>query len=517
MSDKKEQLKDFLPEQFDYHEYSGLIDNTVSSFTTSLFNQGIINEYEEKQLRKYFSNPDFFQKELEEITEYYYTSSGEVFQLLDLARVLPSLNFHIKSFDKDSNNYSKYLKECNKSMLKVKYKSLTRDIISQTATSGTFVGIWLGDKKNTHFYVFDDLNYVFPAHRVNGDWVVAIDMRYIDSMTDIQKTIFFQNFQGILNPSDYQKYRNNPTQTNKYFYLPQERTAVIRTHNLKRNDRRGLGWATQGLFDIMHKKKLKDLEKSVANKIINQIAILTIGDESDDKYRNLELNKMLKRKIHSGVKSALEKNQQSGVSVITVPEFAKLAFPEVKYGDALDPDKFESVNNDVQASFGLSQAVLNGSGGNFASAKLNLDVFYKRIAVMLEEIESEVFNKLFNLVLPAAQEGNFYIEFDKEPPLSADKRLDTLMRLNSQQGFSLKAVIDQIQGVEFEDYVQQSIYEQDVLNLKKIIEPYKSAHTSSGSDDSEGQVGRPREETPNSDAAERTRENDGNALPESGL
>lgn len=491
---------------FDYQSY---IETTTSSFVSKIFHDGILNEVELKTLKNYFANPDNYQKELAALSEYYYVSNGEIFQLFDMSKVLPTLNYKIDSFDKSNKQFEKNMTICNKAMYKARHKNLTRDIISQTISAGTLCGIWLGEKNNPYFYVFDDLNYIFPSYRLNGEWVVTVDMAWLELMSETERKITLKNLKPFITELDYKTYTSN-REKYKYKDLPQDRTSVITTHTLKRNQNRGLSWATQGLYDILHKKKLKDLEKAVANKIINAIAVLTIGDEKDPDYKNLKLPKPVKRKIHTGVKTALEKSESEGITVVTIPEFAKIAFPEVKFGDSLDPKKFESVNSDILSSLGISPALISGTGGNFASAKINLEVFYKRLAVLLEDIESQVYSKLFNIVLPANQEDNFFLTYDKEPPISNKERIDILMKLHTQEGFSLKAVVDSLNGIDFQDYVDQSIYEQEVMDLPNKIQPYLSAYTSTGDDE----VGRPSDELPVNENTERTKENDANSLPD---
>src|SRR5690606_27903624 len=150
-------------------------------------------------------------------------------------------------------------------------------------------------------------------------------------------------------------------------------------------------------------------------------------------------------------------------------------FPDFKT-DGLNGKKFEQIDDDIKSSYGLSGALLNGSGSNFASAKLNLDIFYKRIGVMLEEIEQEVYGKLFNLVLPKNQEDNYYMIYDKEAPLSLKDKIDVLMKLNDK-GWSIKAVIDHIDGINWENYLEQTLYETEELKLQSRIVPYRTSHT----------------------------------------
>lgn len=473
-----------------------------------MFSNGILNEIDATQLQKYFANPEQYQKEIENITAYLYISNGEVFQLLDLIKSLPSLNYKIKSFEKNSK-YEKNISLLNRFMYKAKHRTLTRDILSQLVTAGTLVGIWMGDKRKLYPYVFDDLRYIYPSYRKNGEWVSVIDLLWFSQMTEEERESQLENFSPFSIRDYYEKYLANPSSRSRYFELPLDRTFVLRTHTLKRNQRFGIGWATSGLFDIIHKKKLKDMEKSVANKIINAIAVLTIGNSESPDYTNLKLNKDLKKKIHLGVKNALEKKEKGGVTVVTIPDFSKLEFPDMK-SDALDPEKFESINLDIDSAFGISSAIKNGTGANFASAKLNLDVLYRRIGVLLEDVETEVYSKGFNLTLPSSESDNFYLEYDKNIPLTLKEKLDYLNKLHIQEGFSLKAVIDLIDGVEFNEYVEQSIYEQEVLKLQEKIKPYASAFTGGTN---EG--GAPTVDNIENESTVKTQENNGNSLPTS--
>lgn len=460
------------------NDYQSYIQTFVDGFLTKLYSDGIINEISMEKLQKYFANPDTFQKELEDLAQYYYISSGEIHQLFELVEALPTLNYKIDTFEKP-DSYEKYLNICNKYLYKVKHKTLTRDLLKQLITSGTVVGIWLGDKNNPYPFIFDNLKYIFPAYRKNGEWQVLVDMSWFNLFNDVQRKIQLQNLYPYIKDTDYERFKKEPEKY-QYVELPLDRTFTLRTHTLKRNQNLGLSWSNPALYDVLHKKKLKDVERAIANKIINAVAVLTIGDNNDQEYRNLKLNPAIKKKIHQGVKNALEKNQTQGVTVITIPEFSKLDFPDVK-SDGLNGKKFEHIDLDIQSALGVSGAILNGSGGNHASAKINFDTLYKRIAVMLEQVETDVYRKLFNLILPKSQEDNFYLVYDKEPPLTKKEKTDILMRLNDK-GWSIKHVVDSIDGVSWESYLSQTIYETEELKLQDKIKPYKSTHTTSGKD-----------------------------------
>jgi hypothetical protein len=505
-----ENIKDIEIDKEEYqrmvNDYQDYVSTYVDSFISNLFSKDIINEIDAEELKKYFANPDMFQKEIENLAQYYYITTAEVHQLYELIEALPTLNYKIESHEKDKNT-DKHVGTINKVMRKIKYKRLTRDLLKQTTTAGNTIGIWLGSKSNPYPFVFDDMKHIFPSNRYeNGEWVCVMDMNWFKNMSEGLREMQLSNLSPHITKTDYENFLKDPEKY-QYKYLPQDRTFILRTGTLKRNQGMGTSWVTSGLYDVLHKKKLKDVERSIANKIINAVAVLTIGtDKMNGEYTNLKLNKGVKRKIHSGVKSALEKNEQNGVSVVTIPDFADIEFPDVK-SDGLDGKKFEHINGDIQSAYGLSGSVLNGSGGNFASARLNLDTLYKRIGVLLEDVEQEAIQKLINLILPNNMKDNYFIEFDKEAPLTLKEKIDILSKLNDK-GWSIKHVIDHIAGVSWESYLEQTLHETDVLKLQDKIKPYKTSHTMSEED-----IGRPVDDTSDNDNTIKSKTSDSNNTP----
>lgn len=485
-------------------EYIGHMSSLVEVVASGLYNQGLIREIDARQLKEYFSNPDNHQEEIRRLAEYYYISSAEVHQLYVLIESLPSLNYKINSYEK-SENHDRYLVSLQKILNKIKHKTLTRDILKQLTTAGTLIGIWLGDNRNPYPYIFDNLDYVYPAYRKNGEWVAQIDLRYFDGLTENEKQIEFNNLSPYVTEQDYANYKRQG-EGFRYIELPQDRTFVLHTGTLRRNQRFGTSWVTSGLYDVLHKKRLKDVESAIANKIINALAVLTIGSEKNDKLSNHSLPSRLKKQIHASVKAALEKNSKNGITLIAIPEYSKLEFPDFKT-DGLSSEKFEQIDEDIKSAYGLSGALLSGTGSNYASAKLNLDVFYSRIGVLLEKIETEVYGKLFNLVLPKTQEDNFYLVYDKNAPLTTKEKLDVLMRLNDK-GWSIKAVIDQL-GLNWQEYLDQTLYETEELKLQARILPYQSSYTLSKND-----KGRPSNDDTTNDNTIRSKTTNGNDLPE---
>ena len=477
-------LKPIKTTDIDNRSYNTL-EEYVQDFTEGYIMESMsTGEYTtitQSELEKWLSNPDQYYKEISGLMAYMHTTDGSIYQLYTLIQSLPSLNYKIKVFDTSVKGYEKNLAICNKILSKVKYKSLTRDLLSQECANGWLVCTWLGNKNSPYLYIFDNQEYVFPAYRRNGDWVCQVDMQWFDKMKDREREMMFETFSGIISESDYNNYLKNKEEY-QYVELPQDKTSALRINTLFRNQRIGLPMGVQYLFDHLHKQTLKNLEKSIATKIIKNIAVLTIGNE-DNSYK--DINKGMRKKIITSVRTALQKSVKTGaVPVAILPEFAKLEWSKLDGDKFLEKEKFESINLDINTDLGISPALTSGSGSNFATATINLDVLYKRIGIMLEGIE-DVFNKLFKLVLSKGIYDNFCFEFEKDKPLTRKDTLEVLMKLQSQ-GFSVQAIVDMLPDIEFSPYLDASLYEQETLKIYERIKPPQTSHTLSDNGDNEG-------------------------------
>ena len=133
----------------------------------------------------------------------------------------------------------------------------------------------------------------------------------------------------------------------------------------------------------------------------------------------------------------------------------------------------------------------------------NLETLYKKISTQLDELDI-VFQKFLNLVL-GTNANNYVFEFEKDVPLSNKEKLDVLTKLHAE-GFSVKAIIDMISGIDFESYVKQSMIEQE-SNMYDVIKPPLTSYTATSSDltdDTSG--GREKIEEPDNEETIRTQE-----------
>ena len=443
-----------------------------NEFTTS---------YTDSEIQEMLANPEDKLKEISNLLYYNYISGGVIYQLYTVYKSLPTLNYKIGAFDNSTKKYEESISEVNKTLHKVRYKEVTRDIIGQSALDGGVVCMWCGAKKNLFLYVFDSLEYVFPKYRLNGEWVCVVDLELLQSMPEEERLNLFANLSPYVTESMYKQFESDSSNAEKrYIILPQDRTVYIRNGDyLRRNQRVGIPLGTQALLDINHKQQLKNLEKSIANRAIKNIAVLQIGSDKEGKSY-LDIGTRARRQIVSGVGKALKQNASTvatQVPVATIPEFCKLEFNKTDGMEALGSDKYSSIEGDLLSDTGISASITSGTGSNNAGATINIEFLYKRIGVILEQIDL-LFDKMIKLILGKKEAENLFFEFDKSQPLPMDKEIEILYKLEAQ-GYSVKALIDRVSGINFDDYIEQSLYEMKDLKLREEIIPPLSSYTMS--------------------------------------
>ena len=371
----------------------------------------------------------------------------------------------------------------------------------QGNVEGTVVAMWLGSKNDPYLHIFSDLRYVFPAFRRKGEWVAVCDMSWFDNMQEAERMYIFEELSPYITQNDYDNYKKNQDEF-QYKELDPKRTCVIRFNTMSRNQRLGIPSGTQVIKDIRHKQVLKDLDESISANVIDKIPVLQIG--SNEKP-NETIPKKVRRNIGSSVFKVLQGSKNDGkLGLITIPEYCNLTFLESDTDemDGLDEAKYQTVNNDISSGLGISSALLSGSG-NGSVVKYNLETLYRKIASQLDELDI-VFQKFLNLVL-GTNANNYVFEFEKDTPLSNKEKLDVLTKLHAE-GFSVKAIIDMVSGIDFESYVKQSMIEQE-SNMYDVIKPPLTSYTATSSDltdDTSG--GREKIEEPDNEETIRTQE-----------
>lgn len=471
--------------------------NTYEEFTQD-FIEGGVNPNSDKVpetitdtvIQEWLSNPDENIEDIVSYMTYLYCADGNIYQLYTLMSSLPKLNYKIRAFDRNMQGYEESLIKCDKILYQVNHKKITRDIISQLCATGNVVCAWLGNKSNPYLYIFPTEEYIFAGYRVNGEWVVQMDMSKFEEMQELERNLQLETFKSLGVDKHYKKYMRD-REKYKYMILPPDKVTVLRSNTLYSNQRMGLPMGIQSLFDINHKNALRLLDKSIVEKAVKGISILKIGDDS---HEFDAINKGLKQKIIKSVQTAIANAKKSkGIGGLAIlPNFADLNFSEMEGLDALSDKKFDTINSDINSSIGMNASITGGSGSNYQTSKINLSMIYSRVDAMLETIEP-IFRKLFAITLTKQLSNNISFEFIKGEPLSNKETLDAITKLGAM-GYSMKAIADMLPTTSYTELLTDSLYEIETLKLREKIIPPRTSSTLSSDDES--QTGAPVNENP---------------------
>ena len=490
------------------NSYHDVLDEFIDGFIIEL--QQNIKTISNETLQKWFSNPDEYMGQIRSLLTYYFIIDGNIGQLYDLYYSLSPLNYKIKVL-KRLDSYEDDMQKLKNVLTNViNHKTLTRELLVQLAHEGTCIGTWLGNRKQPYFEVFDNLDYVYPYGKYKGKMTAVYDLSYLERLTEEQRNTIYANLSPFVTKAKYNKYVNCTDIKKKKVYqllvLPPETSLVARARILSSNQRIGLPFGTQAIFDLQHKQKMKELERTVADKIIRAIALVKFKDKTEDGTR---VKESVQKRVFSKVKSALQQNNsKGGMTVLAMPEFASFESPEIKNGDKiLNPDKYESIDNDVSKGTGISNVFANGTGGNFASANANLEMLYRKVGTLLEQIEV-IYNELITIVLGKSKGACYHFEYDKDVPLSKKEKVNIVKSL-TDKGYSVKHLTDMI-GLDFDELVRDSIYEIDKLKLRDKIIPPQSTYTLGNNTDNTNN--KPESDEP-TESTEGTRDNDSNNTP----
>lgn len=462
-----------------YNAYADVSDDFYEGGVT--ISDTIDTELDDADIVNLLANIEDKRREVSDFLLYNYISGGDVYQPYTAFKSLPKLEYSIGAFDNNVSQYQESVNIINKTLFKLKYKEMLRDVISQSCLDGGVVCVWCGAGEKVFPYVFDSSEYVYPKYRRNGDWVCVVDLAIVSELSDDEKLAIFENLAPMITEAMFSKYESSPSNETQFIELPQERTSYIRNGNtLRHNQRMAIPLGTQALLDINHKKRMKNLETNISTKANRSIALLTIGSKEAGKSF-IDIPVPTRKNIVNGVGKALKQNSSSTtnkVPLAVLPEFCDLSMAKIDGLDGLSSDKFKSVDADLGNDTGIGYGISMGSGSNNAGTEVNIAYIYRRIATILEQCDGFL-NKLIPLICSGSDGESLYIEIDKEQPLTKQQKLEALFKLQAQ-GFSTSHVVQEL-GINFNDYIEQTFRETDELDLKNRIYPFMSSYTYDGS------------------------------------
>lgn len=487
----------------DLNYESWLEVSAMSDYITQFSSGSSVTDVRLTDLYKYLQNPYSNIKEIQKTSKYLTNKNGILKEVLRTFKSLPTLDYVLSwSNVDDKRKLRKYERKVNDFLDEIELKTFVRDGLYQCAELGTIVTC-LRNNKYVQFLELEDLRIIKQR---NGRWVVDFDLKSIDQYKQVNdKLAIIESLPAEVTLAKYNLYKNKGED---YRYVELKNTDVLSIDS-HRNFPYGLPISIGAWASILQKEMINKVERSVADRLIKQVIVLAVS--TLDKEGTKPVPKELISAYFKEVSKLLQKKdgnsrgtETSGTGTIALPHFMKLETLDVNT-EMFKKELYEKVDNDIYANLGVSPALIwgGGSSGNFSAATLNSQKFFRYVFTVLEKFEVLI-NRYIKNILPNNVSCKFI--FSKTTMLDRDKHIDQLKELYMQTSVS-KFWIEELTGLPYEDVINQTEYEHEILKTESILKPPANAYTQSG------KVGRSEEGNPTNPNTLKSKNSGGNNSP----
>ncbi|MFO1442810.1 hypothetical protein KDN24_06225 [Bacillus sp. Bva_UNVM-123] len=477
----------------------------MTDFITQYGSGASLTDIKLSDLYRYLKNPYANIKDIQKASKYLTNKHGIIKEVLRALKSLPTLDYVLSwSVIDDDKKLKKYEKKVHDFLKEIDLKNMIRDGLYEVGEMGTVVACLRKDK----YVQFLDLDDLRINKQRNGKWVVEFDLKSIDTLKSTQeKTAIIESLPEEVTIAKFNLFKNKGED---YRYVELKDCDVVNT-DAHRNFPYGLPLTMGAWSSLLQKEMISRVERSVADRLIKQVLILAAGhlDKAGEKPVPKEIIQAYFKEVSSLMQKKEGINQRgsvesSGTGTIALPHFLSLKTLDVNT-EMFKKELYQKIDNDIYSNLGISPAVIWGGGesGNFSSATLNSQKFFRYIFTLLEKFESLI-NRYIKRILPSNISCEFV--FSKTTMLDKDAHIDKLKELYMQTGIS-KFWIESLTGLPYENVISQASYEKKFLKTGEILSPPANAYTQSGKN------GRPNEENPTNQNTIKSKGNGGNNNP----
>lgn len=492
------------PDYNEWIEVAGLTD-----YITQYGSGSSLHDISLTDLYKYLQNPYSNIKEIQKASKYLTNKHGVVKEALRSLKALPSLDYIISwSEIDDEKKLKNYERKVNDFLRDIDVKSFIRDSLFEVGEIGTLVTC-LRNKKYVQFLDIDDVRI---NKQRNGRWVVEYDLKTIKSNRTVKdKLAIIESLPDEVTVANYNDYIKKG---DDYRYVELSNTDVINIDG-NRNMPYGLPLTIGAWSALLQKEIIDQVERSVADRLLKSIVIVKGGhlDSKNERPATKEMITTYFNEVSKLFKKTNGLNQSnsidsSGTGVVGVPYFIDISTLKVDT-ELFKKELYEKIENDIYKGIGVSPELLSGSsaGGNYSSASINSEKFFRYIFTLLEKFEV-IINRYIKQILPKNVECKFI--FSKSTMLDKDKYITHYKDFYLQTGVS-KPYIELLTGLPYENVIGQAKFEKEYLKVEDYLYPPQNAYTQST--DGKDSGGRPTVDDPTNSNTQQSKTNNSNGNP----
>lgn len=450
--------------------------SSMSNFLTSASNKSSSIKISIDEILKYHQNPYDNIDKIQRASKFLTNKYGILRDVVRMAYSLPTLKYSLQwsSYGKTGRNklHDKKVKDFLKNINVVK---LSRDILQQTVLLGTTVTCLRAGK----YVQFLDLEDIIIRTQRNGRWIVEYDLKSLDVITDTNlKVSTINSLPDEITVQAYNQYKKTRDDSKRYVEI--SNCHVISIDN-SRHSPYGLPLTMGSWLPLAQKDIIDNVERSVADRLIKQILILSVGDFQEGKPAPKPMIEGYFKEVSNLIQQKegnFKRKSDNGTGVIALPKFMDLEALKIDT-TLFKKDLYDKINDDVYNALGISKSLISGGGGNYASASVNSEKFFSFIFTIIEQIETVIDDYLTDIIPKTI---DCEIKFDQTTTLDKQRIIDDKKEIFMQMGIA-QPYIEAVFGENsFQALLEQATYEKKELKTESVLYPPQNAYTMSGKD-----------------------------------
>lgn len=395
------------------YEYNSFWSHDVTTRTDFK----ILHYYNPESLIKMIEFPMEYNKQLREVSRKLYSSQGIVRNTIDYITSLPTLDYVVTNYSKDSK--SKTNKETMSYVLNLmRHKEFMRDVILKGCIDGIALYYFDTSKRkdskaksisiddaydvteiNSLKKALKDINisiinlpvdYCRIISIKNNSYVIAFNLEYFNEGTERCESKLSKF------PTEFiEAYDNWRKGTGKQMFVLDNTKTIVHKISSNRDEPWGRPLVLAAIIDILFKDYFKNTKRKLLNDINNQIIYETFPEGKVIGTSSLTTKQQEAQ--HNAVKSAIQnKTNIGGTTFFSVAAGTKIDSISIDT-DLFDDDGYESnLDTNIGTDLGFAASLLNASGTtSFSAQQTNLELVTSQIFQWIEAISNEL-NKVIN-------------------------------------------------------------------------------------------------------------------------
>lgn len=457
---------------------------SFGDYVKSSYSSGAsVSDVKLTDLYNWLRNPQKYLQQLVTLSKYYYAKDGIITDVYDMFKTLPILNSSVMWENMQMKKFAQYKKQADIFLKNINPKKLARDTIFSVIEDGFCV--WYN--RQNKYIQFLDYDSVKINTMVNGKWQVKFDLAVFDRVKNNVALLeeIIESAPEEVTLADYNAYKKD--RNKRYKPLDVNRTQVFKLRG-DRNTPTGIPYAVGAFSSIIHKDLLEKTEKVLADRIINQILIQKVGyiggkdGKPPTKEQIQNYHSALKQLLQS--KDSSTNSDQVGTAPLTVPEWVTIEELAIKM-NVFEKEVYERIDRNIYQKLGYSPALSigGGEGASFGAGTINTEKIFSIIHFLLEDIEDAITDYL-NQIVPS-NNFNPSIRFSRSTLIDKEIQVKHNKELYLEGRGSLRFWVESV-GHNFDHWLSQVKYENEVLKLDEVLVVHPTSYTKSAEDDPGG-------------------------------